>query len=426
LAVQILRLLILPVALLASCGLLLAPLVQLPLLYQELLAYFPYLLALLMIILGWGFNLSRVTFATLNLICVYGLIQTGLQSSLERPETYLLFMALTLLFPLNQVLIALYGERGLLTRWGLFRLSILLASYAALFVIWKYGTLSIWLVEPPLLLGEQVLSGYFVSLGGVVALVAALLVNLLVLGLRRSHADAALLGSTVAVTITFLWFDVSFISALYGSAALILLGLAVIQNSYTMAFLDELTGLPSRRSLEHRLKTLGRNYSIAMLDIDHFKKVNDNYGHDVGDQVLKMVASRLKQVSGGKVYRYGGEEFTAVFPGKGEESVLPLLEELRESVANYPMQVRSPERPEETKDGRKMRSDSSGLQTIQVTISIGLSEKNSFLPDPQAVVKQADQALYNAKRNGRNRTVPAHIDKPKQKQGPRSSKFDYV
>lgn len=84
-----------------------------------------------------------------------------------------------------------------------------------------------------------------------------------------------------------------------------------------MAYQDELTSLPGRRALKEYLLKLGSEYTIAMFDIDHFKKFNDTHGHDVGDQVLRMVASKLATVSGrGKSFRYGGEEFTLVFSEK--------------------------------------------------------------------------------------------------------------
>jgi diguanylate cyclase (GGDEF)-like protein len=74
-------------------------------------------------------------------------------------------------------------------------------------------------------------------------------------------------------------------------------------------YIDELTGLQGRRSLNETLYNLGRKYAIAMIDVDHFKKFNDTYGHKTGDQVLKMIAYKLERISGGaKTFRYGGEE----------------------------------------------------------------------------------------------------------------------
>ncbi|HAG79498.1 MAG TPA: GGDEF domain-containing protein, partial [Pseudomonas sp.] len=76
---------------------------------------------------------------------------------------------------------------------------------------------------------------------------------------------------------------------------LLMLVTAIAHEAYLMAFRDELTGLPGRRALNERLQRLGRQYVLAMADVDHFKRFNDTYGHDVGDQVLKMVASRLRK-----------------------------------------------------------------------------------------------------------------------------------
>ena len=105
---------------------------------------------------------------------------------------------------------------------------------------------------------------------------------------------------------------------------------ALVQALFAMAFLDPLTGLPSRRAMDEALGALGNRFSVAMIDIDHFKACNDTHGHDVGDQVLRMVASRLGQVGGGgKVYRYGGEEFAVLFPGSGAQEALPHVEALR-------------------------------------------------------------------------------------------------
>jgi diguanylate cyclase (GGDEF)-like protein len=88
-------------------------------------------------------------------------------------------------------------------------------------------------------------------------------------------------------------------------------------TSYDMAYRDELTGLLGRRALNDRLKGLARQYVIAKMDVDHFKKYNDTHGHDIGDEVLKMVARQIGAVGGGgTAYRYGGEEFCVVFAVK--------------------------------------------------------------------------------------------------------------
>ena len=107
-------------------------------------------------------------------------------------------------------------------------------------------------------------------------------------------------------------------------AAGLTLGLSVMETSYAMAFRDELTDLPARRALMRDLEGMGRLYAAAMVDVDHFKRFNDRYGHDVGDQVLRMVAAKLaKAPGGGRAYRYGGEEFALLYPGKSRDDALP-------------------------------------------------------------------------------------------------------
>ncbi len=137
--------------------------------------------------------------------------------------------------------------------------------------------------------------------------------------------------------------------------------------------------------------------------MDHFKRFNDTYGHDVGDQVLKMVASRLRKIGGGgRAYRYGGEEFTLVFPGHSIEECLPHLEAVRQSVEAYALQLRDADnRPKDDRRGRMARGAASANQ-VSVTISIGVAERQGEQRSPEEVIKAADQALYGAKKAGRN------------------------
>ncbi len=188
------------------------------------------------------------------------------------------------------------------------------------------------------------------------------------------------------------------------SITAIIVCLAVILASHDMAYRDELTSLPSRRALNQLLLSLGRKYTIAMMDIDHFKKFNDTHGHDVGDEVLRMVASKISKVTGGgKPFRYGGEEFTVVFPGKSPDQVEAHLDALRQTIQNYQMTVRSKKRKDD-KEAKKQRSKKSLTShgKLSVTISIGLAERGGPIKTPEQVIKAADEALYRAKEAGRN------------------------
>jgi len=186
------------------------------------------------------------------------------------------------------------------------------------------------------------------------------------------------------------------------SQVMLMIAAAVAHEAYQMAFRDELTGLPGRRALNERMQRLGRNYVLAMSDVDHFKKFNDTHGHDVGDQVLRLVASKLSKISGGgRAYRYGGEEFALVFAGKTLEECMPHLEVIRESIASYNIQLRNQEnRPQDDQQGRQRRGGS-GASSVSVTVSIGVAERVEQRT-PEDVLKSADQALYAAKGAGRN------------------------
>ncbi|WP_339477230.1 MULTISPECIES: GGDEF domain-containing protein [unclassified Pseudomonas] len=186
------------------------------------------------------------------------------------------------------------------------------------------------------------------------------------------------------------------------SQVMLMIAAAVAHEAYQMAFRDELTGLPGRRALNERMQRLGRNYVLAMSDVDHFKKFNDTHGHDVGDQVLRLVASKLSKIGGGgRAYRYGGEEFALVFAGKTIDECMPHLEVIRQSIETYAIQLRNPDsRPQDDQQGRQRRSGA-GTSSVSVTVSIGVAERVEQRT-PEEVLKSADQALYNAKGAGRN------------------------
>ena len=191
------------------------------------------------------------------------------------------------------------------------------------------------------------------------------------------------------------------------SQVMLMIAAGVAHEAYQMAFRDELTGLPGRRALNERMQRLGRNYVLAMSDVDHFKRFNDTHGHDVGDQVLRLVASKLSKVNGGgRAYRYGGEEFAVVFAGKTLDECMPHLEEIREIIASYDIKLRNPDRPHDDHQGRQRRAGS-GASSVSVTVSIGVAERQAEQRSPEEVLKSADQALYAAKGAGRNCVVAA-------------------
>ena len=188
--------------------------------------------------------------------------------------------------------------------------------------------------------------------------------------------------------------------------------LSLVVHSFRLAYIDELTEIPGRRALVEALDDPGSLFTLAMLDVDHFKKFNDTHGHEVGDQVLRMVAARIATVGeGGAAYRYGGEEFTLVFPGKSTDQVSEELERLRHLVESSPLYLRGDDRPKEKP--KKAAGGKAGkaagkkkAPSVGVTVSIGVATRRPT-ETWERVMKRADQALYKAKQAGRNQVSEA-------------------
>jgi diguanylate cyclase (GGDEF)-like protein len=216
--------------------------------------------------------------------------------------------------------------------------------------------------------------------------------------LRPSPQISAGLGILLMLTLQLHFAEQSVNIDIYTTTALLMCLYAVTQDSWRMAYLDELTGIPGRRALREKFQQLNGSYSIAMLDVDHFKKFNDNYGHDTGDSVLQMIAARVMQVGGGGLsFRYGGEEFAVVFKGKDVSAALNHLEALRESIASTPFIIN---RGSRRKSDKRAKVDKN--KSVTVTVSIGVADSDSPANGPWDALKLADKALYRAKKKGRN------------------------
>jgi len=169
-----------------------------------------------------------------------------------------------------------------------------------------------------------------------------------------------------------------------------------VQQSMEMAITDGLTGLHNRRYMESHLGTLvdqasmrGKPLAVLVLDIDYFKAVNDTWGHDAGDEVLREFAQRLRKSVRGidLVCRLGGEEFVVVMPDTDAGVASIVAERIRNRVASEPFAIHK------------------GARAIDVTVSIGMAQRLAGDTDADTILKRADQALYRAKRDGRNRVV---------------------
>jgi diguanylate cyclase (GGDEF)-like protein len=222
---------------------------------------------------------------------------------------------------------------------------------------------------------------------------------------RRTGKEKEIFGQTLNADVLSAFPSLPIVAALIIICAILLY--AIFQMYWHRVYVDELTDIHNRRALEEHLSHLSGEYAIAMMDIDHFKAFNDNYGHDEGDNVLRLVGSILNQELGDRVYRYGGEEFCAVFKGVSAEDAYMFANKVRRKLEERNFYIRKPNSKREHTsafDRRKSRKSGNGKK-VQITISIGLANPTKKTKTVEEVVKLADQALYEAKRKGRNRVI---------------------
>ncbi len=374
----------------------------LPTPWRELLPYLPFATIAVGMFLSLHFHRSRAFFVLLMLAVFSWSCGAFLRDGPTDFRSRMVFQALSLLLPLNITLFCFMRERGVFSHGGRLRIAFLAGQGGLIAWFVRYNYTGVEQLMARKFLATPFLNRLPISQAALFVLCAGSLLMAIRVIKRQSHIDSGLLGAMAAVVLVCIWQAMPDASLAFIAAAAVTLTLSILQDTYNMAFRDDLTGLQSRRALNEQLMGLGRQYVVAMVDVDHFKRFNDTFGHDVGDQVLKMVATKIQGVmGGGKAFRYGGEEFTIIFPRKKEADTIPHLDELRKSIAGYQLWLRSPERPKKSKEGEKQRTDKGGETAVSVTVSIGVAGSEDG-HTPFDVIRDADKALYRAKHKGRN------------------------
>jgi GGDEF domain-containing protein len=345
--------------------------IELPEAYRSLTGVLAEPLALLMVALAWRFRRSRLAIAAVLIALANVLVRGPLDLSaggFGSPG----HAALALLFPINLAVIVLSRDHPLPRGRPLIHLAAVL--------------LQPWLVAASLQLGGRIqwpgglAPGWMLLISAPqAALLAALIAGVfaaLAFAARRGTFEVAVPWVLAAGALALIGDgDVHRATVMFAGAQLVLL-FALVEDSYRLAYHDQLTGLAGRRALDESMKLLEGDYTIAMADIDHFKRFNDRYGHEVGDQALRMVADQIERVQ---------------------------LEQLRAVVEERGFSVRSPKRPRK-KPEQPVKS-STPVEQVTLTISVGAAGPSLQNPDPESVLRAADAALYRAKRRGRNRLV---------------------
>ena len=356
----------------------------------------PLLLVFLAVIIVFAsyFNRSRLAFLSMLWLIYYGSLSFTLAWSnwlAVHGDWLMLFGCFCIL------LLSMIKDRGVVSIHGFYRL---------VFIAIAGGAAYLWLST------NEAIITLLQSLTNIDSFKKYLLIELpiilsVVLSLWRTVKRADLVTSAIFISL-LVWILHHYQQTnLPISLLLMLLSVhylfVIVIDAYFLAYRDDLTALPSRRALNQLALSLGRKYTVAMLDIDHFKKFNDTYGHDIGDQVLKLVAAKIGKVKGGgKAFRYGGEEFTIVFPSKTIEQALPELEAVRQAIQDYKIVIRHPQRKTKQQRSSKKGVKNADFKTVNVTISIGVAIRGDKQGFEQAL-KCSDQALYKAKKTGRNK-----------------------
>jgi diguanylate cyclase (GGDEF)-like protein len=350
------------------------------------------------IFLGWRFDRSRLVLTLALLLLTDRALLLWAPVNGGGDIGRVVFGALAILVPLDLAALAWLPERGLLARPGQLALGLLAAQ-----------VILVALLCQPLFvpIAARLGAARSAAPGGALSPAAFLAFATAVAILARHavrHASAIESGTVWALIAAFLAFRSGgggVDSSAYLATGGLILVLSLIETWHRMAYDDELTGLPARRALNEALARLRGVCTVAMVDIDHFKRFNDAHGHDVGDQLLRMVGARLREIGGGgRAFRYGGEEFAVLFPGMKLDETCPHLEALRRTIEATRFTLRGPDRP-------RMRPESAppgvGRRQIAVTVSIGAAAAADDGAPADDIVRAADQALYRAKQAGRNR-----------------------
>jgi diguanylate cyclase (GGDEF)-like protein len=351
------------------------------------------------LLLGWRFDRSRLVFALAVLLLTdRALLMWAPVSGAGGEVGRAIFGALTLLVPADLAALAWLPERGVLARPGQVALVVLAAEVLLVALLCQplFLPLAAWSEVPPPRVGLRALS----QAALVVFAVAFLVVTWRVV-LRVTALESGAVWTVVAAFLALGTGGGGLDSSLYLATGGLILVLSLIETWHGMAYDDELTGLPARRALNEALTRLGDTYAVAMVDVDHFKRFNDDFGHDVGDQLLRMVGARLAEIGGGgRAFRYGGEEFAVLFPGKDVDQVRAHLEALRRRIEGTPFTLRAAGRPRTRPDSP---APAGPRPRIAVTVSIGIADSGgTTVTTPREIVRAADEALYRAKQGGRN------------------------
>lgn len=357
----------------------------------------PFSLAFFGLVLSVWFQHSRTFYA----ICILLFTMCIVQSGFNRLDQKAFINGISLVIPIAFILLAVVEEKGITTKHGLIKGLVLISLI--LVVLIDAGSKNPFLA--------RLKSSRFIfrsaeniqSLPRMSVFLFVLCLCIMLIGYMKKSVtmDMAFTGVAMESFIILHFTGYTDVLSIFYSAAFLTFIIALFETSYSLAYRDTLTGLLSRRAMEQEVLRLGSKYAIAILDLDFFKRVNDKYGHKVGDDLLRMVAAIIeKNITGGKAFRYGGEEFVIIYPKKSVQDVAEQLDGIRRIIEKRPLVIRSANRPK--KKPKRIINKRINPETVRITVSIGIADKKEGTATVTEIIEAADKALYMAKNNGRN------------------------
>jgi len=356
---------------------------------------FAYLVLVVGVLLGLYVRHSRILFAMLFLaLADRALLHLAAGAAASTDVGRIMFNAVALLLPLNLLALSLISERRLLISREFARL--ILVILQVFFVSWIglpehaaiAATLESSFIDPRYTAWTPIAQPALLALG------VALVLQTVRFMSYRNPVDRGFFWALVSIFLALHGTRAGWSPTNYLATAGLILIIAAYAEIYQSTYYDQLTGMRGRPYWDQAMANLGSRYAVALIDIDGMKRINDVHGYAVGDQILRMVSTKVAHLSGdGKAFRFDGNRFAVIFHDKSAVEAVPHLEELRKAVAAAPVTLpirrhlfRKPDQPVQ----------------IPVTVSIGAAERDERRAIPDQVMKAAEVALARAKHDGRN------------------------
>lgn len=323
-------------------------------------------------------------------------------------EGRLIYHAISFLLPINLCLFAFMKRRGVMKWQSIWFLSAILLQGCGVAFIYQNKSLGFgafleyssvkWALLEHIPLSQLALFAFGI------AFVYYLFLYIRTRGVIERSFCWALISIFYALALS----RIGPVSSIYFSTAGLIFVISVIENIYVEGFQDEVTNLPTGKSMHGILSQLDRGYTLALIEVDNFERLKENHGRRLSKQVLCSVGSKLTSVTGGgKPFRYRGEVFAIVFPGMFLQDMLPKIEELRQTIKKLGPILHSQKSP--GKKPRKLKRIEILANKIPVTVSIGVAERSDADMSPQQAILKAEEALSTAKREGHDQMSPPFI-----------------